>query len=345
VTDAFKVARDALAAEQERINAAAIKAGAAENPMRVRPMNVERLNRMYVRGATKQYAEPPRKVLMDIGSLDAGELLVRYTGRQSNYCTTPFDVNGDSLRLYSGGLTIWSGFPGNGKTSLLRQFVCQTLKRGQNLFLASLEEEPHDTIIRVAGAAVGKAVPTKDDLAWFIDNYAEQFRLWSIIGTAKHAEMLAVIRELAEQGTRHAIIDSLMCLDVANDDYEGQRKFANLVTATARACDIHIHLVAHPRKLISAQQELDLNDVAGARELGGLSDNVLFVGRDTDSVALGPDAGVTGMTVSIRKQRHYNGAHAKIMGWYNRTHRQFHPGASGQFITEPTWYLSEEARA
>jgi twinkle protein len=277
---------------------------------------------------------------MALGQLDAKELLHRFHAKLSRYCTTPFDVKGHILRLYPGGLTIWSGFPGTGKTSLLRQFVCQTLKQGHSIFLASLEEDPADTLIRVAGTAAGKAIPTVDDLAWFIDGYADTFRLWGVTGIARHAEMLSVIRELAGQGIKHAVIDSLMCLDIANDDWEGQRKFANLIAATARACEIHIHLVAHPRKLISAEQEPDLNDVAGTREIGGVADNVLFVQRIRDSRDLAPENVATGMKVLIRKQRHFNGAHGDVTGFFRRDYRQFHMEACA---TEPIMYLPDEA--
>ena len=61
---------------------------------------------------------------------------------------------------------------------------------------------------------------------------------------------------------------------------------------------MHIYLVAHPRKLISSGQAPDLNDVAGAREIGGLADNVLFVRRAKDE-AMRPDCIVTPMGVSV----------------------------------------------
>jgi len=131
-----------------------------------------------------------------------------------------------------------------------------------------------------------------------------------------------------------------MCMDIANDDFEAQRKFANLTAATARAANLHIHLVAHPRKLISADQEPDLNDVAGARELGGVADNVIFVKRAKAEGPLNPS--VTGMVVAVKKQRHGSGELGNIAGWYHRPFKQFH---LEQFPQGPARYLPEDAYA
>jgi hypothetical protein len=311
-----------------------------EHPMTVQFPHARKVGRIAVTAPKQEFIEQVDKVLVDLGGLDARLLLRRYEAKHERFGTTPFDANGTTLRMYPGGVTIWSGFPGAGKTSLLRQFICHTLKRGSGVFYATLEEEPEDALVRLCATAAGKPMPSSDDLAWFLDAYAQRFRLWSVIGIAQHVKLLALVRELALEGIEHAVIDSLMCLDVRNDDWEGQRRFATLISATARSCGVHIHLVAHPRKLISSGQELDLNDVAGARELGGIADNVLFVRRSANTAHMGPEALATPMSIGIKKQRHFNGAHADITGWYRRDFRQFTPD---QFAASPISYLPEEA--
>lgn len=325
-----------LRAEQEELS----KLAARENPMKVEFPYMRKVGEMLVTQAHEDFTEQPDKLLVELETLDAKTVLAKFNSHGTNYGTTPFDPEGHALRLYPGGVTIWSGFPGSGKTALLRQFVCQILKRGSSVFLASLEEDPLKTLGYLSATAEGSFSPSEDGIAWFLETYAKRFRLWGVIGIAKHLQLLSVIRELSTQGIRHAVIDSLMCLDVANDDFEAQRRFANLVAATARACNIHIHLVAHPRKLVSANQELDLNDVAGARELGGVADNVLFIRRSSDSKNMGPEVVATPMNISIRKQRHFYGAHGEVTGWYQREFRQF---STDQFAEKPISYLPEEA--
>lgn len=280
----------------------------------------------------------PCRVLVEVTQFDGKTLLEAYVKRQSRYATVPFDPAGEMLRLYPGGVTIWSGFPGAGKTTLLRQFVCHCLARGSSVFLASLEEDPENVLVNLAAVASGCEMPNAHQVQWLIDTFGERFRLWGRIGLAQHRELLQVIRGLAAFGVKHAVIDSLMCLDIANDDFEAQRNFANLVSATAREMRIHIHLVAHPRKLISADQELDINDVAGARELGGIADNVIFVRRAKNE---SPTAdGMTPMIIAVRKQRHGSGATGNISGWYHRHLKQFHVE---QFPPRATRYLPEDA--
>ena len=300
-----------------------------------------KIGEMLVTQNAPEFMAEPEDVLVDIEALSGKELLAQYQARQAKYGTTPFDPEGKLLRLYPGGLTIWSGFPGAGKTTLLRQLVCHILKRGSSVFLASLEENPRDMLVRLAATAAGKLEPSADDIAWFQDAYAKRFRLWGVMGIAKHLKLLAVIRKLAEQGVRHAVIDSLMCLDVSNKDIEAQKDFANLVATTARVANIHLHLVAHPRKLISADQEPDLNDVAGAKELGGVADNVIFVRRSKTEAVLS-NSTVTPMVVSVKKQRHHTGATRDVGGWLHHEFRQFH---IDQFASQPTRYLPDEAYA
>jgi twinkle protein len=294
---------------------------------------------LVTREAGEEFTKEPQ-LLVDLEPLNGNELVNQFALHGARYATAPFDPEGKLLRFYPGGVTVWSGFPGAGKTTLLRQFVCHTLHRGSSVFLASLEEDPSHVLVRLAATAAGTPDPSGHQMQWFIDAYQKRFRLWGVIGIAQHLQLLAVVRKLATEGIRHVVIDSLMCLDVRNDDFEGQRKFANLVAATARAAKVHIHLVAHPRKLIKSDQELDLNDVAGAREIGGMADNVIFIRRDPDRKSYAQNADVTPMCVSIRKQRHFNGALGDCEGWFQRPLKQF---STSQFVDGPTRYLPDDA--
>lgn len=293
---------------------------------------------LVTKSAPDEFNQEPNQ-LVDMDIINGKDLIDQYIAAEAKFATAPFDPEGRLLRFYPGGVTIWSGFPGAGKTTLLRQFVCHTLHRGSSIFLASLEEDPRHALYRLAATAAG-GVPNAHQAQWFIDAYSKRFRLWGIIGLAEHLRLLGVARELSTKGIRHVLIDSLMCLDVRNDDYESQRKFANLVSATARAAKIHIHLVAHPRKPQKAGQEVDLSDIAGAREIGGVADNVIFVRRDPNRKSYENNADVTPMCISVKKQRHFNGYLGDIEGWFHRSMRQF---AGDQFIKEPIRYLPDDA--
>lgn len=296
-----------------------------------------RIGQMLVTQTAPEYEVEPEEVLLDLSQLDGKQLVTEYEAEMANYATTPFDPDGKSIRLYPCGLTIWSGYPGVGKTTLLRQLVCHLLQRDQGVFVASLEEHPKHVLVRLAATAAGRPVPNPHQMQWFIDAYGERLRVWARVGLTKHKTLAGVMRKLAHEGVSHFMLDSLMKLDIDSQDFEAQRNFANLLAAIAQETGCHIHLVAHPRKPSQPDQEPDLNDIAGAKEIGGVADNVIFVRRRKDD---DPHAVISGMNITVRKQRHGTGAWPTVTGWFNREWRQFHVD---QFPSGPIHYLPEDA--
>jgi twinkle protein len=297
---------------------------------------VRRLGQMLVTD-TATFKEP-RQVLFDLAKKSAAELLGDFRKSREGYVTSPFDVEGKKLKFYRKGYTIWSGYPGTGKTTALRQLVCHLLKSKQKVFVASLEEHPIDVIVQLAGVAFGREMPTVEQLQWFIDFYVEDLKIWGITGIAKHREIFGTIQQLAKEGVTQVFVDSLMCLDVNSQEFEQQRLFANLMNSVTIESDIHLHLVAHPRKAVSVDQEPDINDIAGGADYGRLAHNVCFVRKG--KLAPGASLDLSPMQIAIRKQRYGSGYCGEITGWFNRPLRQF---KLEQFDEKPTQYLPKQA--
>lgn len=297
-----------------------------------------RIGQMLAPEEAPEFDQDPDELLLDMAKLDGRSLLAEYEEEMACYATTPFDQYGERLRLYPCGITIWSGFPGAGKTTLLRQLVCHLLQRDQGVFFASLEEHPKHLLVRLAATAAGTETPNAHQVQWFIDAFGERLRIWAKVGLAKHRSLLAVIRKLATSGVSHVIVDSLMKLDISSQDFEGQRNFANLLAATAQQTRSHIHLVAHPKKPPQPDQDPDINDVGGAKEIGGIADNVLFIRRSRKE-GENPLTNETGMCITVRKQRHGNGTLGDIKGWFHRDKRQFHL----EQFSGPIHYLPQDA--
>jgi twinkle protein len=298
----------------------------------------------------ERQVDPAQQVFSMAGS-NVRSLLDEHRQKQQHYATGPFDPTGASLRFFPGGLTIWSGNPGAGKTTLLRQLACHLLRSpdphnplgGPGVFVCSMEEMPQDVLIRHAQVACGTENLTENMLQWCVDLWADKLKLWNyrpIEADCQYRKILAAIRILArDHGVRHAIIDSLMCLDVSSTDYDAQRIFAGELARTAQTTGMHIHLVAHPRKPARADQELDTADVAGSADLGRKADNVLFVQRDSNEAANGFN-NCTPMWINVKKQRYGTGYVGQIRGWFHRGLRQF---VATQFQETPTQYLTREA--
>ena len=276
---------------------------------------------MLVTGAAAELEAVPERRLVDLSQLSPSDVLARWQKRQSDWQTIPADPTGANLRLYPGGVSVWSGYPGEGKTTQLRQMAIAMAGRGEPTFFASLEEDPEDLLLRLCMVANGlREVEHEETFGDFLHWSRERLYVWGVVGSASGSELLAVIRSLARRGLKQAVIDSLMCLDVANDDFEKQRQFANAVAATARVSGVHIHLVVHPRKIISRDIDPDINDVAGAREIAGIADNVIFVRRGPDD--MGTDFAKSSL-VHVLKNRH-GGWCGKIHAYFRKDFGQVH---------------------
>jgi KaiC/GvpD/RAD55 family RecA-like ATPase len=278
--------------------------------------------------------------LLDLEQLNVAQIRDEYIRRQQNYDTAPFDPEGRALRFFPGGYTIWSGQPGAGKTTLLRQFACHLMHHDRKVMVASLEEDPVDVFYRHAMVALGTEDPAQAGLEWCTFHWAERLRLWNSTDLpAPHQRLFAAIRVMAAQGVRHAIIDSLMCLDVQEGDLEGQRMFVLALLRTLKASNVHIHLVAHPNKILRAGQEPDMNDVAGSSALIRLADNIVFTRRaGGESLIHAPN--VTPMRITCVKQRHGSGGNGNLDGWFHRQQKQF---KTDQFEQAVTQYLPAQA--
>ena len=295
------------------------------------------LSRVFVRKDSPEITSvgvAPESVTLDLSTVNVKELRSQFLAQQKNFDTAPFDHNGALFRLYPGQVTAWSGYPGAGKTTLLRQFVCHLLQAGRSVFVASLEEHPRDFLWRTICTAAGAREPNDHQAQWFLDQHGERLRIWSVIGASAADDVLSAINALKPS---HAVIDSLMALDISGYDWEAQRLFSKKLLGAARMSGAHIHLVAHPRKPAASDQMPDVHDIAGSADLGRLVDNALFVRRNSGEESV---SGPSGMQILVRKQRHFTGGCPVFSGYFHREFLQFH---TERFPSRAARYLPEDA--
>ena len=121
-----------------------------------------------------------------------------------------------------------------------------------------------------------------------IDLY-EQFRDWTTgklwlydqQGTVTAAQVSAVVRYCAkEKGITHFFVDSLMKCVADEDDYNGQKRLVDELTAIARDYAIHIHLVHHIKKPANEDHKPTKYDYKGSGAITDQVDNVISVWRN-----------------------------------------------------------------
>lgn len=214
-------------------------------------------------------------------------------------------------------ITVVSGTNGSGKTMWLSQVVLSQLQSGTKCIIASLEMHPIYTCSRMMTQLEGHADVTDDCINKFVDMMKDKLYIYNQANVTKTRTIYAMI-EYAYNilGCKIIVIDSLMKMnDIAEDNYDAQKKFVDQLTSLCRKYPIHIFLVAHTRKLRDAYEHPSKNDVHGSNHIVNLADNLLTVWRNKmkekqmednklsdEQIRNIPDA-----KVFVQKQRNYIG--------------------------------------
>lgn len=170
----------------------------------------------------------------------------------------PFD-SGDTFpfRIRRGEMTVWQGFNKHGKTTLLNHCLVHFAWKGERCCVASLEVQAKKTLRTMARMAMGQSRPANPNtqepdrgmfdrcMAWL----DERVYIYDKVGAPALSEVLEVWRYAARRyGVRHFVLDSLMKLDLDEEETPSVKKAMNDLFAFAVEYDVHVHLVAHSRK-------------------------------------------------------------------------------------------------
>lgn len=241
-----------------------------------------------------------------------------------------------------GEVTLWAGQNGHGKTGLVSQVMLSLMGQEQRICIASFEMKPTTTLALMARMFAGEnpydpAFQEAAGVEALVDLYREfqgwaEGKLWLYDqqGTARVAYVLGMARYSAKVlGVQHVVIDSLMKCVPDEDDYNGQKKFVDELTALARDNNIHVHLIHHTRKPANENHIPDKHDNKGSGAITDLVDNVMIVWRNKgkeDDVKAGkrtsPKLAEGDAFLLCRKQR--NGEdEPTIQLWFDKNSKQF----------------------
>lgn len=265
-------------------------------------------------------------------------------------CCLPWAKTHRLFHFRPGEVTLWAGVNGQGKSMLTGMTALSLATQGEKVCIASFEMKPQRTLGRMIRQWSGQGAPSAEEsddaavMAVFRDLY-EQFKDWSSRhmwlydqqGTVKTPNLLAVVRYCAiELGITHFFIDSLMKCVANEDDYNGQKRLVDELTAIARDTGMHIHLIHHLKKLPDESKKPDKMDVKGTGAITDQIDNLLMLWRNKPKeaamaagkmVAEGdPDA-----LLICAKQRNgeWEGAFSL---WFDKASQQYIPSPNAQTL-------------
>lgn len=280
-------------------------------------------------------ADDKARVIAPLSLVDRAQQVLAGVGGFEG-ATLPWSKASGQVRLRRKCVSVWAGVTHHGKTAMLKQLALHLARCGEVTCIASLEEVPEVTFADMAQQALGERATDGECLDVFANWATNRVWYYDQQGMVGPDRILALMTYAAqEKGATHFVIDSLMRLGVAYDDYEAQRVFFNRVTGYAKQLDVHVHVVCHMRKPSSDAEVPNLYDVRGAAAIVEQADNVFVVWRDKREgrAMTEPDA-----LLVVEKQR-------GRPNWIGRI-RLWHDASSGQFIgnsgDSPMWFLPGE---
>lgn len=177
-------------------------------------------------------------------------------------------------------VTIWSGMSGHGKSTMLFMVMGELIVREMPFFVASLEYRP-EKLCELITFLVKRRQPTSDEVVTFCKVCGPMFSVADEVGEIEPKALFQMMRAAhARFGARHFFIDSLMRVSGLEENYPAQGQFVNELQAIAKSTNGHVHLVAHPRKILEEERARKM-DVKGSSLLVNNADNVVMMKRNS----------------------------------------------------------------
>lgn len=198
-----------------------------------------------------------------------------------------------------GELSIWTGKRGHGKSTLLGQLMIESvdqntpvcaysgeLRADRFQYWVNLQSAGANNISHYYDPIRSKEISYvgSEALKRILDWYRGKFFLYDNGVTDHNAEEAGILKVFEYAVKRYDckvfLVDNLMTarFDTMNegDYYRAQSNFVGELVSFAKRYNVHIHLVAHPRK---TQGSLDNEDISGSGDITNRADNVFSVER------------------------------------------------------------------
>lgn len=222
--------------------------------------------------------------MKDVKRVDIAELLSIPTGYH--------ELDKKIIGLFAGELTVLSGLNASGKTSWLNCITLNVIEKGFKVAIWSGEMQDWRFQNWMNQMAAGKGYVRKkqgfDNLYYTPKDVCEKIDSW-IDGKlflynnsygSKWEQLFNDVKEIVEEkGVQLVILDNLatLCIDGYDSGvYANQTKFIIDLKEYAKQKNIHVILVAHPRK---QNDFLRKEGISGTADLTNIADNVFLLHR------------------------------------------------------------------
>ena len=195
-----------------------------------------------------------------------------------------------------GCVTIWTGFTNAGKTTVLTMIAKQTIKQHEKIFFFNGEQTKEEFKNNLYKQSVQdknifkRQYRNSNVFDYFVDDnisvkleqyYADKIIVFNNEMKRDINTLLYAMEEVRKKyGVRVFFLDNFMQIDVRTDNvYQEQTDIMEKLRTFAVNKNVHIHLVAHPRKTERFQVRLNLFDIAGSSNLINKAYNIISIIR------------------------------------------------------------------
>jgi twinkle protein len=242
-----------------------------------------------------------------------------------------------------GELSIWTGKRGEGKSTIMNQIAIEAIEQGEKVCMYSGEMKAQDIQYWINLQLAGrehvdeyfcekrqkKVYFVPEDLREKISNwYRGKFFLYDNNIAASKSEESSILKVfehcVRKYDTKLFIVDNLMTAKYEskseNDFYLRQINFVRDLLQFASNYNVHIHLVAHPKK---TKGKIENDDISGRSEITNLAHNVFNFSRlENDNNA--------DLAVEILKNR-WEGVKDTLGFFYDKSSRRIYSKEQGPY--------------
>lgn len=253
-------------------------------------------------------------------------------------------LDSELIKIFYGTLTILSGRPGSGKTSLIDQAIARTIDKNEPVFLFSKEMPERmsanwfNTII--AGRRNMTEKTSNDGNKYFVIPYETQKKM-----QAYYQKKLFIYRDdepndidsvmlSAEEcvrkfGCKLIVLDNLMMLDLQcseSDKNTAQTNLINRLIKFASKFNVAVVLIAHPKKTQDSNSDIELYDISGSSNIVNLCMRSMGLRRVSKKEKEDPKAKWKkyDVVLTIIKDRLLGKTDKQIGLWYDLVSRRFY---------------------
>lgn len=208
-------------------------------------------------------------------------------------------IDDELMRLFFGTLTIVSGQPGSGKSSLLTQLACNSLDNDISTWLFSGElpngvEKSWFNYIFAGPRNITDAISRRGNpykkistttLAEINKTYKGRWHIYRDDYDNTLDKLIASMTDTVRKyGARCLILDNFMCIDTETSEEElrSQTDTIKKLIEFAKKYQVAVILVCHPRKM-DAGTNIGIYDIAGTSNIVNLAHRTIGLRRVTDA--------------------------------------------------------------